>query len=302
MIDWSVQTLRSLLFVPGSDRRKLAKVGTFGADAIVLDLEDAVANEEKTAARALVREAISNYAMDTVVAVRVNGPESHRMETDIRSVVCPGLACIMIPKLEDAKTLGQIDDIIADQENQEGMEPGTVRVLALIETAKGLVHSENIAAQAPERLLTLVFGLGDFSTDLGIDLTNDGYELLYARSRVTVAARAAGLPKPIDGPFLDLNDDAGLIADCRRSRHLGFQGRVTVYPPQVDATQHAYSWLSEEEVDQARKVIEAFEESERGGSASIRVDGKFVDYPIYYQALENLKLHEAYQQSVGATK
>lgn len=201
MIDWSERTLRSLLFAPGSDSHKLKRVGTFGADLIVLDLEDAVANEEKVAARNTVREAVPAYQPGTVVAVRVNGPESGLMEDDIRSVVCPGLACVMVPKVEDPDTLDRVDEILADQESHEGIELGEVRILALIETAKGLVHSEDIAARAPARLLTLVFGLGDFSTDLGIDLTGDGNELLYARSRIAVAARAAGLRPPSTGRF-----------------------------------------------------------------------------------------------------
>lgn len=301
MIDWSERTLRSLLFAPGSDSHKLKRVGTFGADLIVLDLEDAVANKEKVAARTTVREAVPAYQPGTVVAVRVNGPETSLMEDDIRSVVCPGLACVMVPKVEDPDTLGRVDEILADQESHEGIELGEIRILALIETAKGLVHSEDIAARAPARLLTLVFGLGDFSTDLGIDLTDDGSELLYARSRIAVAARAAGLQPPVDGPFLDLHNEEALIVDCQRSRQLGFQGRVTVYPPQVETTQRCYSWLSEEEVKQVRKVVEAFEAAEQKGSASIRVEGQFVDYPIYRRAQEKLKLYAAYRETEGVS-
>jgi citrate lyase subunit beta/citryl-CoA lyase len=288
------------LFAPGSDRRKLGKVGSFGADAIVLDLEDAVAEREKVAARALVREAIPTYE-DTVVVARVNGAGTGLMEDDIASTVCPGLACVMVPKVESSETLDRVDEIVAEQEDLHCMEPGEVRVLALIETAKGLVGSEDIAARAPSRLLTLVFGLGDFSTDIGVDLTEDSTELLYARSRVVVAARAAGLRPPIDGPFLDLKNEEALAADCRRSRQLGFQGRVTVYPPQVETTQRCYSWLSEEEARQAREVVEAFDAAEREGSASIRVEGRFVDYPIYYRAREKLKLYDAYRQTGGVS-
>lgn len=299
MVDWSERPLRSLLFAPGSDNRKVSKVSSFYADAIVLDLEDAVAIEEKAAARTLVRDAIPTYKDDIIVSVRVNGPGSGLMEDDINGVVRPGLACIMVPKVESLDTLNHVDEIIAGQESYYGMKPGEVRILALIETAKGLVNSEDIAAGAPSRLLTIVFGLGDFSTDIGIDLTEDGSELLYARSRVVVAARAAGLQPPIDGPFLDLRNEEALVADCRRSRQLGFQGRVTVYPPQVEATQRCYSWFPEEEVQRARKVVEAFEASEQEGSASIRVDGQFVDYPIYYRAQEKLKLYAAYQRTKG---
>ena len=204
LVDWEERSLRSLLFAPGNHPRKLEKVGGFGSDAIVLDLEDAVADAEKTAARQPVRAALSTYA-------------------------------------------------------------------------------------AP----TIVFGLGDFSVDIGVDLTADATELLYGRSRVVVAARAARLRPPLDGPWLDLQNIEGLVTDTLRSRQLGFQGRVVVYPPQVDHVQRAYSDLSQEEAERAQRVVEAFEQAEGEGSASIQVDGRFIDYPIYARAKEKLRLFRA---------
>lgn len=295
-VDWDSLLLRSLLFVPGSDERKLKKVASLGADVVVIDLEDAVADEEKSAARALTREAIPGCgAAGAVVTVRVNSIGTGRMEEDVAGVVRPELAGVMIPKVEDTETLPALDAELAAAERENGIEPGTLRVLALIETPRGLVECERILAGAPERTHTAVFGLGDFSTELGIDLTRDATELHYARSRLVVAARAAAMTKPIDGPWLDLQDVDGLAADCARSRGLGFQGRVTVYPPQVETVHHEYSWLPEEEIQRARRVVEAFEEAEGRGVASIRVDGRFVDYPIYHLARERLRLAEAYQ-------
>lgn len=294
-MDWDSQLLRSLLFVPGSDERKLNKVASFGADVVVIDLEDAVADEEKSAARALTREAIPRCGADgAVVTVRVNSIETGRMEEDVAGVVRPELAAIMVPKVADTETLPALDAVLSEAEREQGMEVGALRVLALIETPRGLVECERILASAPERTHTAVFGLGDFSTELGIDLTRDASELQYARSRLVVATRAAGMVKPIDGPWLDLQDTEGLAADCARSRGLGFQGRVTVYPPQVDTVHHEYSWLPDEEIERARRVVEAFEEAEGRGVASIRVDGRFVDYPIYHLAKERLRLAEAY--------
>lgn len=297
MIDWEQQLLRALLFVPGTERRKLAKVATFGADAIVIDLEDAVADDEKTEARAVTREALPSYAGGPAIMVRVNGRATGRMADDLRAVVHPRLDAVVVPKLEDAETLREVDAVLDEAEAREGLARGHVRVLALVETALGLVRCEDALARAPERLVTAIFGLGDFTADLGIDLTADAAELAYARSRVVVAARAAGLRRPIDGPFLDLFNEEGLLADSARSRQLGYQGRVTVYPPQVDATQRAYSWLGDEEAERARRVVAAFEEGERRGVASLRVDGQFVDYPIYRRAVEKLRLYDAYRQS-----
>jgi citrate lyase subunit beta / citryl-CoA lyase len=291
-IDWERQTLRSLLFAPGNHARRLEKVGQFGSDAIVLDLEDAVANAEKIAARASTRAALPTYD-ETVVSVRVNGAHTGLTEGDVEAVVCPELDCLMVPKVESAETLRALDELVEGLERERGITDGQIRFLPLIETAVGLVRCEEIAFSAPKRVVTLVFGLGDFSVDIGVDLTPEATELLYARSRVVVAARAAGMPSPIDGPYPDIHDNDGLFENTLLSRRLGFQGRVVVYPGQVESVQRAYSELSPEEVEQARRVVEAFEEAEAAGVASIQVDGRFIDYPLYYRARHRLRLHEA---------
>jgi len=293
LIDWNEQALRSLLFAPGNHPRKLEKVGTFGSDAIVLDLEDAVADAEKSAARDVVRAALPTYDESTVVIVRVNGEQTGRTEEDVSAVACSDLDCVMVPKVERPETLPAVDEFLEACEREQGLAPGGIRMLALIETAKGLVRCEEIAGVAPPRLHTLVFGLGDFSVDIGVDITPEGQELLYGRSRVVVAARAAGLPPPLDGPYLDIPNLAGLEDECRRSRGLGFQGRVVIYPAHVEPVQRVYSELSEEEAERCRRVVEAFEEAETAGSASIQVEGLFIDYPLYDRAKKKLRLYEA---------
>jgi citrate lyase subunit beta / citryl-CoA lyase len=298
-VAWGERPLRSLLFAPGNHPRKLEKVGTFGADAIVLDLEDAVADAEKAEARGTVRAALPTYGAPTAVFVRVNGAETGRLEDDVRAVVCPHLDGLMIPKVERPETLVELDALLGELEREAGLSEGHVRVLALVETAKGLVRCEEIAFAAPERVLTLVFGLGDFSVEIGVDLTPDATEILYARSRVVVAARAARLRPALDGPYLDLQNAEGLRTDTLRSRQLGFQGRVVVYPPQVEHVHRAYSELSPEDAERAQRVVEAFEEAEAAGSASIQVDGRFVDYPIYARAKEKLRLYQALLGEVG---
>ena len=286
--------MRALLFVPGSDERKLAKVGGFGADVIVIDLEDAVADAEKTAARVTTRAAIPTYRDQQVVTVRVNGIETGRIEDDIAAVVCPELAAVMVPKIEDTQTLEVVDRLLAAAEHEQGIEVGSVRVLAIVETPRGIVRCDEILEQAPARTVTAVFGLGDFSVALGVDLTPEAAELAYARGRVVVATRAAGMVSPIDGPFLKLEDEQGLLVDSRRARSLGFQGKVAVYPPQVATIQRAFSELGEAEVAATRRLVEAFEEAEAGGVASIRLDGKFVDYPIYNLARRKLDRWQSY--------
>jgi citrate lyase subunit beta/citryl-CoA lyase len=301
VIDWGAQPLRSLLFAPGNHPRKLEKVGSFGSDAIVLDLEDAVADAEKEGAREIVRRALATYDERTAVMVRVNGHETGRMDDDVAAIAAEELDCILVPKVERPETLQRIDALLAALERERGFSPGHVRLLALIETARGLVRCEEIAATAPPRLVTLVFGLGDFSVDIGVDISPGGEELLYARSRVVVAARAAGFPPPLDGPYLDIPNLAGLEADSRRSRQLGFQGRVVIYPGHVETVQRVYAELAEDEAEACRRTVEAFEAAEHTGSASIQVDGRFVDYPLYERARQKLRLHEAAQRTPAGT-
>jgi citrate lyase subunit beta/citryl-CoA lyase len=292
-IDWDRQPLRSLLFAPGNHARRIERVGEFGADAIVLDLEDAVAAGEKDAARAMVREALPTYGDSTVVVVRVNSEGSGRLEGDVAAVVHPALDALMVPKIERSETLQRIDAMLSAFEQERDLDAGRIRVLGLVETARGLVRCEEIALSAPPRLVTIIFGLGDFSVDVGIDVTPDGAELLYARSKVVVAARAAGLRAPLDGPYLDVRDLAGLVEDCRRSRSIGFQGRVVIHPDHVAPTQEAYSSLSAAEAEHCRRIVAAFESAEAEGLASIQVDGRFVDYPLYHRARHKLSLFEA---------
>jgi citrate lyase subunit beta / citryl-CoA lyase len=298
-IDWDQQLMRSLLFAPGSDERKLAKVGTFGADVIVIDLEDAVADEHKTAARATTRAAVPTYGPGQVVTARVNGIETGRLEDDIAAVVCPELAAILVPKIEDTDTLRVADAALSRAEHDNGCAAGSVRILAIVETPRGIARCEEILDAAPERTVTAIFGLGDFSVALGVDLTLEGSELAYARGRVVVAARAAGMVPPIDGPYLAVEDQEGLVDDSRRVRALGFQGRVAVYPPQVPGIHQAFSELTEDEEARTRRVVEAFEEAEARGVASLRVDGRFVDYPIYYLASRKLRRLDAYRAAHG---
>lgn len=292
--------LRTLLFVPGSDRDKLGKVSRFASDAIVIDLEDAVADEEKSAARGITADALGGLDEGAVVMVRVNGATTGRLEEDVAAVVRDGLDVIMVPKVEHGDELALADRAIGAAERAAGLGVGTVRLLPIVETPRGLVRCEQVLDAAPERTLTVAFGAGDYSTELGVDAIGPG--VMYARERLVVAARAAGLERPIDGPWLELDDLDGMVADSRHSRALGYQGRVIVYPPQVRPAQEAYSEISDDVAERARRIVEAFEEAEARGVASIRVEGRFIDYPIYQRAQDELRLHAAYKRTLETTR
>jgi citrate lyase subunit beta/citryl-CoA lyase len=297
-VRWETQPLRALLFAPGSEPRKLSRVGDYGADGIVLDQEHAVAETEKDDARAAVRASLAGYTGTQVVAVRVNGPETSRLEDDIRAVVTADLDCVMVPKVEEPSLFVALDALLLDVEARQGLPARSVRILATIETAAGVVRVNEIAAAGKGRLVTLVFGLVDFSRDLGIDLSAEGDELLYARSRIVLAARAAGLAAPLDGPYLDLDDLEGVEREARRSRSLGFGGRVVIHPRHVEPTQQAFAQLSDEERESCHRVVEEFERAESQGLASIRVDGRFVDYPVYIHAKRKLALDADFHRMV----
>jgi citrate lyase subunit beta/citryl-CoA lyase len=292
-VAWDEQPLRALLFAPASEERKASKVGRLGADVAVLDLEDAVALEEKARAREAVSALVERYADPSVLAVRVNDVASGLIDADLDAAVCPNLDLVLVPKVEDPAALDRVDARLGELERERGLRTGSVRLIALVETTAGLVRCEAIAAAAAPRLLTLIFGVVDFALDLGIDLEADTRsQLLYPRARLAVAARAAGLAAPVDGPYMRLADMEGCARQARASRALGFQGQVTVYPPQVEHVQRAYSAFTPEQVEHARRVVRAFEEAQADGVAAVRVDEHFVDYPVYNRCRRVLRLAE----------
>lgn len=296
-LDWRQRPLRAILFVPGNDERKLGKAGTTGADLVVIDLEDAVAEAEKTRARATAGQAVGRISRAAAVAVRVNALETGRLQDDISAVAQAGLSAIVVPKVQALDSLEAADEALAKFEGDGRPARGKAALIALLETPLGIARCEEILLGAPERTVTAMFGVADFSAALGIEPTEDGAELLYARGRLVVATRAAGMAAPIDGPYLRIDDTEGLLQDSRRSRALGFQGRVALHPSQVMPINQAFSELSSEQLAVATAIVEAFEAAEAGGSASIRVAGRFVDYPVYEQARAKIRRHEAYQRT-----
>jgi len=270
---------RSFLFVPGDQEAKISKAASFGADALILDLEDAVAVDQKVAARRHVHQALADIT-EVDVFVRANPAGTPWHEDDIRSAVCVGLRGVVLPKPESARVVTDVDRRIREAELDAGLEPGTVELMVLIETAAGVLHAQEIAAAAP-RVAFVAFGAYDFARDLDLRLTSSGEELLVARMAVVMAARAAGLT-PVDTVFADLRDTVGFEQDCLRARNLGFAGKMAIHPNQV-ATIHLHFSPTKKELNDARRVVEAFDRAEAEGLAAIAVDGKLVDYPIAAQ-------------------
>ncbi len=287
--------IRTLLFVPGVDRRRVDKALSLGADAVAIDLEDAVALAQKPVARTVTREALAELGPDhrSQICVRINGVETGLAEVDLEALV-PVLGkvdCLIVPMVETPHDVRWVADRLDDAERAMGLPPGRIRIIATAETARGVLAAPAVAVATP-RLRTLLFGPADMAKDLGLEGSRDGAEFLYIRSSLVVAARAAGLEGPIDGPFLRLDDDDGCLAAARHARDLGFQGKMVLHPRQLPIVADAFR-PTDRELERARAVVEAFDAAEAAGISSIRLDdGTFVDYPVAQAARDLLRQND----------
>jgi citrate lyase subunit beta / citryl-CoA lyase len=286
--------IRTALFVPGTRPDRVDKAVATAADMIIIDLEDAVPLDQKTAVRPAVAGKVAEHR-DRKIFVRINGLATDFARGDLKTVIVPGLSGIMVPKLETAEQVREIDELLCDAERDQGIALGEIVVLALVESALGVENAFAIASEKtdPDRRFTIAFGAADYTLDLGIELTRTGEELSYPRARIAVACRAAEIAPPIDTPFMiDLKDMEALEADTNRAKQLGFQGKLCIHPNQVEVCNRLFS-PTPEEIEFARRVVEAFVAAEAQGSAAIQLDGKFIDYPIVARSRQILKLSES---------
>jgi citrate lyase beta subunit len=255
---------RSLLFAPGDDERKLAGALASEADAVVADLEDAVAPAQKSAAR----ETVARIAPRIV---RVNGAETPWFEDDVALIKDIPLDAIVLPKAVPAAVAA--------------LGPEGPPVIAIVETAQGLRLAYETAS-AP-RVAAVIIGAVDLGAELGLEPRPDGLEILYARSKVVVDSAAAGIRPPFDIVHLDVNDDAGLEAECRLARSLGLRGKACIHPRQVPIVHRAFA-PSEAEIDWAQRVVEAYEQGLGEGRGVLAVNGAMVDLPVVERARQVL--------------
>ncbi|MCP5150326.1 MAG: CoA ester lyase [Ectothiorhodospiraceae bacterium] len=281
---------RSFLFAPGNHARRVEKALGLDADAVILDLEDAVAVAEKPATRGLVAAALSRPRRGAAY-VRVNAIDTPFCYGDMLAVVVPGLDGVVLPKVESAAALVTADWLLAQLERERGLAPGAVDLMPIVETGKGLDAVEAIA-RAGTRVRRLAFGAGDFTLDMGMRWTHGESELDYARARIATTSRAAGLEPPVDTVFVHLGELDALRASTERARDLGYQGKLCIHPEQVGPVNAVFS-PTPEQVARARRYVAAFEAAEAAGSASIQVDGFFIDYPIVEQARRLLAAADA---------
>jgi citrate lyase subunit beta / citryl-CoA lyase len=276
---------RTFLFAPGNHARRVEKALALDADAVILDLEDAVANAEKKATRAVVVAALQR-SRPCKGYVRVNALSTEWCYGDVVAVVQKGVDGIILPKVEQAHEVKTIDWLVAELERERGIPKGAIDIIPIIETAKGLSHVDAIVG-AGTRVRRVAFGAGDFTLDVNIEWSRGEDELLPYRNAIVVASRTAGIEPPIDTVWIELKDAEGFRASTRTVKRLGYQGKMCIHPDQVPVVNEIFT-PTPAEVTTARKIVAAFEEAEARGLASIQVDGRFVDYPIVYRAQRTL--------------
>ncbi len=273
---------RTMLFVPGNSPAMMLNADIHGADALIFDLEDAVAPAEKDAARVLVRKAVQALRYEGCeIIIRINPLDSAYVKQDIEAMVPLRPAMLMPAKVASAAEIEQISALVAAAEAASGMAEGSVGLIPLLETAAGIEHAYEIAGSNP-RVKAIFLGAEDLTSDLQAIRSKQNDEILYARGRVVIAARAAGIDA-YDTPFTDVNDEEGLEKDARFARGLGFSGKAVISPRHVAAVNAVFS-PSQEEIGYARQVMAAIREGERLGKGAVSLNGKMVDKPIVDRA------------------
>ena len=283
--------VRSALFVPGHQPDRVKKALNSRADAVIIELEDAVPLDQKESALETAAAQLG-AAVAKRVFVRVNSLDSGFMAREVDALVCAGASCLMIPKVDNAEMLGGLDKLLSRAEQRAEVTRGHVKLMPLIESAAGVFNIGRIVLSpvAQDRVWTVALGAADYSTDAGVELSDTGEELLYPRSALAVACRAAGLAPPVDTPYmLHILDEKKLAADALRAKRLGFQGKLCVHPKQVAVINRVFS-PSDEELEHARRVLDAFEKGSARGLAAVQLDGKFIDKPVVDKARKILGL------------
>ncbi len=283
----------SMLFVPGGDESKLDKAARLAAPALILDLEDAVAHARKARARELVARTVAG-SLPVPVWVRVNAHHPQATVADVSAVARPGLAGVLLPKVEHPHDVHAVSWLLTARERDQDMPSGSIRIMPTIETVAGLSAVDAIATADP-RIDCLVFGAGDFSTDVGLDWPQPGGGvgelLLSAKRRLVLASRLAGLAPPHDGAYPMFRDDDGLVVEAEQAQRLGMFGKHAIHPRQVPLIDGVFTPTATQ-LEHAHAVVEAFDVSEAAGVGNLDLGGQFVDYPVVERARALLSLAE----------
>lgn len=271
---------RSYLFVPGDNEPMIRKALAAGADAVIMDLEDAVAPERKGAARAAIAASLADIASSRVRrVVRIGDVAGGAGLEDLRAIVLPGLDAIRIPKVAGPDDVAAVSELLTELESGRGIEPGSIRLQCTLESAEGVLRANEIAT-ADSRVEALVFGHADFVADLGVRPSADGTETLFARSWTVICSRAAGLVGPVDGAFTDLGDADGLKRSVEAARQLGFSGKSAIHPKQLHAIHEGFA-PTRDQIQLAHEQLQVYGAAlVEGRAVATTASGSFVDEAV----------------------
>jgi citrate lyase subunit beta/citryl-CoA lyase len=290
-----MQPLRSLLFVPGNKPTWMEKALSYGADALILDLEDSVPGPDKRSARTYVRAAIERlHDRGPLLTVRLNALDTGLAGDDLETILCPGLAAIVAPKIEPPQDVAVLDTLLTQGERRAGMPEGQVEIFPTLETARGIYHAYQIAsssARVPTLCGTAGQG-GDTARSLGYIWSKAGSETLYIRSKGLLAARAAGVTYPLMASWFNVTDLEGLRADARLNRQLGYSGQVVIHPTHVPVVNEVFT-PTPEDIAYYQGLLAAMEDAERQGTAAVTYQGAMVDIAMVKTAQHILALARA---------
>ena len=285
--------MRSVFYVPSNNEKLVSRAPTIACDILTLDLEDSVPPAEKAKGREMVKKYLeterAGQASPTLY-VRINNWETQMTNDDLEAIVYPGLNGVCLAKCGEADNVKRLDWKLEELEQRRGIEPGSIGIQLLIETAKGVINAYPAATASP-RVNSLIFGAVDYTKDMRVTLTSEGVEQLYARYYTAVAARAAGCIA-IDCPFVAYSDTEAFDKSTKEGRQMGYEGRMLIHPSQIEPSHVIYT-PSADEVEWAEGVKKVFEEEGIAkGAAAVSYKGKMVDTPVYENALTILRTIE----------
>lgn len=280
-----------MMFIPGNNPSMITDGHLYGSDSIMFDLEDATSIKEKDSARFLVYNALKTIDYGkTETVVRVNGLDTPFGRDDIEAMVHARVNIIRLPKTDTPEDVINADNLITEVEEKCGMEYGTIKMMAAIESPIGIINAYKIAT-ASKRLVAIAIGAEDFVTNMKTNRSASGVELVAARGQLLLAARAAGL-YCLDTVYSDINNTEGLIEEAKMIKQMGFDGKSVIHPRQIGIVHKIYE-PTEKEIKHAIKVLYAIKEAEERGSGVVAVDGKMADGPIIERAHRVIELAKA---------
>lgn len=277
-----VRLVRSFLFVPGNNKRFIDKAKSLNVDIICLDLEDSVISDGKESSRQVIIETLkSRSEFSGEVYVRINPFDSNNMQGDLEAVVQKGVDGIVIPKVNDPNEVIELSKRLSVLECERSIKEGVIEIIPSIESAKGVVNAYEIARASP-RVSAIIFGVFDFLFDMGLEYVENSIEYSYAKAKIPVDAKAAGV-YAIDSIWQNIDDINGLIKDAVIGMKLGYKGKSIIHPSQI-ASVHEIFVPNKEEIEWAKKVVNALNTAMNDGKGVVRLEGKMIDAVHYKRA------------------